>query len=166
MSHVFLALACLALLGIIAAQDYLVPRLRNKPISTGLYGNPYYWWLDAAFVLLAAALVIVMSGRGAMGVVGWIAAVSLVLVAVTDTFHAFVDRLTGGKHELWHLTFTGMTFAAALVLECLGDHGWLWGATAVNVALPAGLYFGTKRMDFVEKSAVLVLCLWLIAWAL
>ena len=166
MRYAFLVLAALALLGMIGAQDYLVPRLRNKPISTGLYGNPYKWYLDGAFVLLALALGIATAGRGAIGVVGCIAGVALVLVAATDTFHAFVDRITGGKHELWHLTFTGVTFAAGLLLECLGDHGWLWGATAVNVALPTGLYFGTRRMDFVEKAAVLVLCVWLITWAL
>ncbi len=165
MRYAFLVLAALALLGIIGAQDYLVPSLRNKPISTGLYGNPYYWWLDLAFVLLAAALVIAMAGAGSMAVCAWVAAIALVLVAATDTFHAFVDRLTGGKHELWHLTFTGVTFAAGLVLECLGDRGWAWGITAVNVGLPGGLYLGTKRMDFVEKAAVLVLCIWLIGWA-
>ncbi len=167
LSHIFLVLACLALLGVIAAQDYLVPRLRAKPISTGLYGNPYKWYLNGSMVLLAVAVYGVVGFGGVVGIFAALTAISLVMVAATDTFHKLLDSLTHGHHEVLHLAFTGATFAGGAMLEVMSGHGWLlWCITVINFGLPLGLYLGTHRMDYVEKAAVLFLVIWLIVWAL
>lgn len=175
MTHAFLALACIALLGTIAAQDYLVPALRDQTISAGLTG-PYHWYLDASYVPLSAALCLPFHGW--MELFGIVAAVALLLVAATNTFHTFVDRLTGGKHSLWHSRFTLIVFTSAIALQMAGDHGWWWGLTIANVLFPGAcyLYFRMVGTDIdgteiaaspaAEKLFVLGLCIWLILWAL
>lgn len=174
MTHAFLALSCLALLAVIAFQDYAVPALRNKTISAGLTG-PEHALLDAAYLPLAIALCV--SFHGWMELFAVISAVALILVATTNTAHVFVDRITGGKHALWHSRFTLVVFIAALALQVVGDHGWLWVLTAANVAVPAACYFyfhvtgtdidGTivQASPAAEKCYVAFLCLWLIVWA-
>lgn len=175
MSHAFLALACLLLLGVIAAQDYLVPALRNETISAGLTG-PDHVLLDAAYVPLAVALLLAFDGW--MELFAAIAAVSLVAVAATNTAWRFFDSLTDGEHALWHSRFTLAVFTSALALQLAGDHGWLWWLTALNVAIPVVAYaffrFEKTNIDgtvisaspAAEKLYVAGLCIWLIAWAL
>jgi hypothetical protein len=175
MSHVFLALACLALLLVIAAQDYLVPALRNETISAGLTGKEHAL-LDASYVPLAAALCLAFTGW--MEVFAVIAAVALLLVAATNTAWRFFDLITDGAHSTWHSRFTLVVFTSALALQVSGDHGWWWALTAANVAIPAACYayfhYRATIIDGVsvaaspaaEKVFVLGLCVWLIAWAL
>ncbi len=177
MTHAFLALACLALLLVIAAQDWLVPALRNSTISAGLTG-PYHWWLDGTYLVLAVALVGSFTAHPLMELLAVISAIALLLVASTNTFWRWWDRETLGNHSLWHSRFTIAVFAAALFLQLSGDHGWLWGLTVLTVALPAGAYgyFHLERTDIegmvvaaspaAEKLFVLGLCVWLVAWAL
>jgi hypothetical protein len=175
MTHAFLALSCLALLGMIAFQDWRVTSLRNDTISAGLTG-PYHWYLDASYLLLAIALVLAF--RGLMEALAILSSIALLLTAATNTFGPFVDRLTGGKHSLWHSRFTIATFVCALLLQLAGDHGYLWGLTVLTVAIPAGAYgyFHTEKTDIdgtviaassaAEKLFVSGLAIWLIVWAL
>lgn len=175
MMRPFLALACVALLGCIAAQDWLVKSLRNNTISAGLTG-PYHWWLDGSYVLLAAALVGAMRGHVGMEFLAVIAATALCLTAVTNTFGPTWDAYLG-NHSLWHSRFTIVVFVSGLALELAGDSGWLWWLTGLNVALPAALYgvlflLSDWTMDdpapsaAAEKLYVLLMCVWFIAWAL
>lgn len=177
--HVFLALSCLALLGVIAAQDWLYIPLRNETISSGLTG-PFHWWLDAAYVPLSVAVAMNFHGLpGAIGAVqgalAIIAALSLLLVAATNTAWRFFDGITDGQHSLWHSRFTEIVFASVIALEVVSDHGWRWGMTALNVAIPvaAYLYFRYRPTTIkgvtiaaspaAEKLLVLGMTLWLIA---
>jgi hypothetical protein len=179
-SHVFLALACLVLLGVIAAQDYLVPALRNQTISAGLTG-PYHALLDASYVPLAAALFLAFRSHALMELFAVIAAIALLLVAATNTAWRFFNALTDGQHSLWHSRFTLVVFTSALALQLAGDHGWRWWLTGANVAIPAAAYAyfrfrptPIKVMSIAplhaspaaEKLFVTGLCVWLIAWAL
>jgi hypothetical protein len=172
-----LALACLALLGVIAAQDWLYKPLRNETISAGLTG-PYHALLDASYVPLAAALWFAFDGHPLMRLFGTIAGAALLLVALTNTAWRLVDRFTAGGHALWHSRFTLLVFTSALALQLAGDHGWLWWLTAANVAIPGACYawFHWRRTDIAgtiiaaspaaEKLYVLGLCSWLIVWGL
>lgn len=172
MMKLYLALAGIALLVVIAAQDYLYVPLRNETISKGLAG-PYHWFLDAAYLMLAIPLIGATSGW--MRVWGTIAAASLLLVASTNTFAATWDRWTGGKHSLWHSRFTIVVFASALLLQCSGDTGWLKYFTVANVIAPAVAYLYFMMVDTVidgvhiapspaaEKLAVAGLCFWFLA---
>lgn len=173
MTHAFLALACLALLLVIAAQDWLYKPLRNETISAGLTG-PYHVALDAAYVPLAAALCLNFSGHPLMRVFAVISAVALILVAATNTAWRFFDLVTDGAHALWHSRFTLAVFTSALALQIAGDHGWRWGLTALNVLVPGAIYayfhYRATIIDGVsvaaspaaEKAFVGFLCLWLI----
>lgn len=177
MTHAFLALACLALLGAIGAQDYLVPSLRNETISAGLTG-PYHWWLDGTYLVLAVALVGSFAAHPLMELLAVVSAVSLLLVASTNTFWRWWDRETLGNHSLWHSRFTIAVFTSALLLQIVGDHGWWWGLTALNVLVPAAIYtwfhcritliegVSVAASPAAEKAYVAFLCVWLIAWAL
>lgn len=169
-----LALACLALLGVIAAQDWKVPSLRNETISAGLTG-PYHVLLDASYVPLSVALC--MAFRGWMEFFAVISAVALLVVAATNTAWRFFDSLTDGQHSTWHSRFTLVVFVSALALQVSGDHGWWWALTALNVAIPGACYayfhFRETNIDgtviaaspAAEKCFVTGLCLWLIAWS-
>lgn len=178
MTYAFLTLSCLALLGVIAAQDYLYKPLRNETISAGLTG-PYHALLDISYVPLAAALCIAFDGW--MELFAMVAAAALLLVAATNTAWRFFDGLTDGEHALWHSRFTLVVFASALALQLAGDRGSLWWLTAANVAIPAAAYAyfrfrptEIKAMSIsaleaspaAEKLYVLGLCVWLIVWAL
>lgn len=173
--HVLLALACLALLGVIAVQDWLYIPLRNETISAGLTG-PYHVLLDASYVPLSVALV--FSFHGWMAVFADIAAVALLLVAATNTAWRWFDALTDGQHSKWHSRFTLVVFVSALLLQVACDHGFRWILTELNVIFPAMVYAyfhfkptkigGTvvEASPAAEKSYVLGLCLWLIIWSL
>lgn len=168
LAHVFLALACLALLGAIGVQNYLVPALRNETISSGLTG-PYHWWLDGTYLVLAVALVMGFRDRPLPLALASIAGLALILTAATNTFHAFVDRITDGQHSLWHSRFTTVVFASALALEVAVNRSGpvaLWGMTGFGLAAPGSIYGLTRRSDYAEKLAVLGICCWLITWAL
>jgi hypothetical protein len=147
----------------IAAQNYLVPALRQETISSGLTG-PLHGALDASYVILAAALVLGFTGL--MEWVAIVAALALVLTAATNTFGTWVDKVTGGKHALWHSRFTIVVFSSALALEALGNTHALWAVTGLGIAAPAVIYALTERSDYAEKLAVLGISVWLIAWAL
>src|SRR5271157_2613630 len=97
----FLALAALLLLVVIAYQNYAYPPLRQETISDGLYG-PYHWLLDGAYVVLGTALVMAFRGKGLSELLAWIAASGLAITAVSNTFSGFVDKLTKGKHSQIH----------------------------------------------------------------
>lgn len=167
MSHLFLALSALALLAAIAAQDWLVPALRNETISSGLDG-PKHGLLDGAYIVLAAALVIGFRAHPLTEAFAIVAALALVLSGVANTAWRWVDRVTGGKHALWHLRFTIVIFAAAAAVEVTADigRGALWWLTAAGAIVPAAVWGLTERTDYAEKVGVLLLCIWLIAWAI
>ena len=166
-NHLLLVLASIALIGVIAAQDYLYAPLRQESISAGLTG-PYHWWLDASYVLLAVGLV--WRGYGGSWLteaLATIAGISLLCTAATNTFAGFVDQLTAGHHALWHSRFTTAVFVSALALQLSADHGAaLWALTAANVAIPATMYLLSHNSTYTEKVGVLGICFWLIAWAL
>lgn len=164
--HILLAIASVALCGVIAAQDYLWPPLRQETISTGLTG-PYHWWLDASYLLLAIALAGAFREFKISEAIAIAAGVSLILTAATNTFSGLVDKLTNGQHSLWHSRFTTAVFVSALALEVSANHGAaLWSITAANCAAPAVMYALSGRSDYTEKVGVLLICVWLIAWAL
>lgn len=182
MSHAFLALSCIALLGVIAAQDWLYIPLRNETISAGLTG-PYHWWLDASYVPLSIAVATHYHGLpGALGFIqgalGIVAALSLILVAATNTGYRWFDKKNFGgvNHSVWHSRFTLAVFTSVLALEIAGDirtHslGWL---TGLNVIIPAIAYayfhFRPTTIKGVtiaaspaaEKLYTLGLCVWMI----
>lgn len=176
MIHALLALACVALLGVIAVQDWFVKSLRNETISAGLTG-PLHWWLDGSYLVLAAALCIAFPAHPLMEVLAVVSSIALLLVASTNTFWKWWDAETGGRHSIWHSRFTVAVFVSALALQVAGDHGWFWALTGLNVAIPAAVYvyFHLTRADVdgvivsaspaAEKAYVLGLCLWLIIWA-
>ena len=97
---------------------------------------------------------------------------SALLVAATNTGHAFFDRITGGKHALWHNRFTLVVFTSALALQIAGDHGWRWALTAANVVMPVAIYFYfSERKSPIEGTVVApspaaekVFVFWLCAW--
>ena len=177
MTHAFLALACLALLAVIALQDYFYAPLRNETISAGLTG-PYHVLLDIAYVPLAASMFTSFGGHWLMEVLGGVAAIALLGVAATNTAWRFFDKLTDGQHSLWHSRLTLVVFVTALLLQIPGDRGALWLLTALNVAIPglcyAYFHFRKTNVDgtviaaspAAEKLFVLGLSVWLIAWAL
>ena len=171
---ILLALSCIALLLVIATQDYLYKPLRNETISSGLTG-PYHVALDASYIPLSIALI--LSFRGWMELFACIAATALILVAATNTAWLFFDGLTDGQHSLWHTLFKLVVFVSALALQVSGDHGYWWALTALNIAVPGTAYayfhFRKTVIDGVdvaaspaaEKLYVAGLCIWLIAWA-
>lgn len=167
MDRIFLALAALALLGAIAAQDWLVPTLRNETVSSGLDG-PKHGLLDAAYLVLAVALVLGFRAHPLTEAFAIITAIALVLSGVANTAWRWTDRVTGGKHELWHLRFTIVIFAAAAAVEVTADvgRGALWAVSAAGALVPAAVWGLTQRTDYAEKVGVLLLCFWLIVWAL
>ena len=170
-----LILSCVALLGVIAVQDWLYIPLRNETISAGLTG-PYHVALDASYVPLSACLI--LSFHGWMAVWADIAAVALLLVAATNTAWRWFDALTDGQHSNWHSRVTLVVFVSALLLQVAGDHGLRWILTELNVLIPGMCYayfrFKPTNIDgtvieaspAAEKLYVLGLCLWLIAWAI
>ena len=166
--HILLALASIALVGVIAAQDYLYAPLRQESISAGLTG-PYHGYLDASYVVLAAAMVVAFwpprSARCLPCVSGCGSA--LLLTGATNTLGTWVDTFTNGQHSKWHTIFTAVTFVSAFALECVVNHGAVfWTITAGNVAAPAIVYLLSRNSTYTEKVGVLGLCLWLVAWAL
>jgi hypothetical protein len=175
MIHLPLALACIALLGTIAAQEYLYTPLRDETISAGLTG-PYHWWLDLSYVILAWALVQAF-GHTWSEPFAFVSACALVMTAATNTFGTWIDQHIGNHSEL-HSGFTIVTFAGALVLQMVTDNGWQWWLTVASILLPlvGYLYFHFKPTSIkgvliqaspaAEKIFVLLLCIWLTAWSL
>lgn len=175
LSHIILALSCLSLLCVIAAQDWLVPSLRNNTISAGLTG-PYHVMLDVSYVPLSLTLLVAFTGW--MELWATIAAVSLLMVAATNTAWNFFNSITNGEHALWHSRFTIAVFVSAILLQLSGDHGWMWGLTVANVVIPTIAYLlfhfdrisvkGTiiKASPAAEKLFVVGLCIWFIVGAL
>jgi len=176
-NHTFLVLACIGLLATIAAQDWLYPVFRNETISSGLTG-PFHAALDAAYIPVALAVILGFLDHPLMEALAVISALALILVAVTNTARVWVDRITKGKHALWHSRATLVVFVSVLALEAVGDHGWHWGITAGNVFAPAAIYawFHYRPTSIggvvvaaspaAEKAYVAGLCVWLIVWAL
>lgn len=174
MNKLILALAAIALLGVVAAQDELIPALRNKTISSGLTG-PYHWYLDASYLVLAIA--IMLSMRGWMAVWGTIAALALIATAFTNTCGDLIDRIYGGGvHSIWHTCATIVVFVTALLME-LSSGRLVWLAViAVVAAAVCYAWFETFPTDIsgvtvaaspaAEKLYVAGLCLWLFLWAL
>jgi hypothetical protein len=164
--HLYLALAALGLVAVVAVQDVLVPALRSESISAGLTG-PYHWYLDASYLILAIALTTAFWGTGLAGVLAGVSSVALILTAVTNTFSIWVDSITNGQHAKWHSIFTGVVFVTALSLQAVVDRGAVaWTLTASNVLAPAVLYLLTRNSPNTEKVGVLILCLWLVSWSL
>jgi len=178
MIGIVLAISAIALLAVIAVQDFLVPALRNKTISSGLTG-PDHVLLDAAYVPLAASMFLAFLGQGWLEAsLAAIAAVSLVLVAVTNTAWKWVDSLSKGQHATWHSRFTVAVFISALAVQAVANHGWYWLLTALNVLVPGACYayfhYRKTTVDGVviqaspaaEKLYVAGLCTWLAMWGL
>jgi hypothetical protein len=165
MSHLALALASLALIGVIAYQEVRYPPFRQETISQGLNG-PGHVALDASLGLLGAALLWAAPG-GLPTAIAALTALGLAGIAVTNTAWRWVDGLTGhlGGHERWHLYFTALVFASAFAFEAVADRGALWALTAVNIAAPAAIYALARRQDYAEKVGVLILPVWMVAWA-
>lgn len=165
MSHVFLALAALALVAAIVFQDLRYVPFRSETVSQGLNG-PGHLWLDGAYVLLAAALV--WAFRGAALPFAILTAVALVASGICNTAWRWVDGLTGKPrgHEAWHLHFTYIVFCGAFAVEAFSNHGSLWWLSLAGLLAPLEIWALTKRTDLAEKSAVMLMCLWMVAWAL
>lgn len=172
----FLICASVLLLVVIAVQNYLYPPLRQETISDGLYG-PYHWWLDGAYVMLSIALGCAFYGKGLGEVFASIAALSLMVTAVSNTFSTWVDRVTGGLHSKIHTIFTGVMFLSMLGLQAVENRGSMWILSVAGLAVPAILYImasNNKAHGIVdiapgpaaEKTAVAFLCAWLIVWSM
>jgi hypothetical protein len=171
----FLFVACLLLLGVIALQDYKYPQLRGATISDGLYNLvPDHWMLDAAFVAIAAALAYTACDTAALPkALAWFASGTFMLVAASNTFSVWVDKVTGGLHNKIHTYATIAVFAAVLSLEGTQDKNnhFLVGLSAAGVLLPVASYIALKKSKllpgpFAEKLAVTLMCAWLSVWSM
>jgi hypothetical protein len=172
---ILLPLASIALLGVIAYQDWKVPTLRNATVSSGLTGQ-YHALLDASYVPLSVALLMSFHSRPLMAIFAVIAAISLLMVAATNTAWAFFNSITDGEHSLWHTRFTIAVFVSGILLQVAGDSGWRWALTAATIAVPAAAcgYFAWKptvikgtqiaASPAAEKLYIAGLCIWLAAW--
>jgi hypothetical protein len=171
----FLALASLLLLAVIAYQNYAYPPLRNLTISDGLYTEvPTFWALDAAYVVLATALYLAFKDVSlGSQVLSGLAGAALMVTAISNSASKLVDRVTGGLHNKIHTDATIVMFLSVLLLEGINNHGWLTWLTVGSVVVPAcvGLVMTELKTKLLggpvaEKLAVLGLCSWLIAWSL
>jgi hypothetical protein len=162
MTHLYFALACLALLAVVAVQDYLVPALRQETISSGLTGH-YHVALDAAFVVLAVALIFAFRGHGVSSILADGSAVFLVLTGFTGTATVHIPQ-----GERWHTICTAITFVLAIALQFLSNgHNYaLWVLTLGGTLFPIATHFLVPNPSVTEKVGVTQLCLWLIAWSL
>lgn len=164
-SHVLLVLACLALIGTVAAQDWAIVALRSRPISDGLAGR-MHGYLDAAFALLCVAMLFAFVPLG-----GWtatfaiIGGLGLVGSAVSATLATWVNALSDNQHAKIHTISTAVIFVGAFGVCLSLDEGWMWWLTGAGIAVPAAVYTTTRRTDYTEKVGVLLLCAWLVAWA-
>jgi len=167
----FLALAALLLLAVIAYQNYLYPQLRQLTISDGLYSDvPNHWLLDGAYVVLATALVRAFENHGFSELLAWFASVCLMITAISNTFSTIVDKLTNGLHNKIHTWATIAMLLTMLGLEGLTS-GWKW--VAFNVAVPAavaGVLTVFKKIGIVpgpaaEKAGITALCAWMVSLA-
>jgi hypothetical protein len=166
----FLALAAILLLGVVAVQNYLYPPLREETISDGLFG-PYHWFLDGAYVVLGTALVHAFHGMGLASFLADVIALCLGVTAVSNTFSGIVDKLTHGMHSKIHTWFTMVMFLTMLGLEYT-QMGWKM--VVANVAIPAlvgGFFTVFKKWKIVpgpaaEKAAVAVMCAFMVAWSI
>jgi hypothetical protein len=165
-SYLLLAAASLGLLGMVAAQDYLYPPLREKTISSGLTG-PYHWWLDAAFLCLSAALVGAFWGHGVSAYLAIASSVFLVLTGISGTFTTWLDAFTSNQGEVWHTRFTAVTFVLAIALQFVtnGPSVLLWCMTLGGMLFPIATHFLVPNASVTEKVGVTQLCLWLVAWS-
>jgi hypothetical protein len=171
----FLIIASLLLLAVIAYQNYSTPQLRQLTISDGLYQEvPTFWMLDGAYVVLATALVMAFKGHGLAEVLAWAAAGSLMITAISNTFSVWVDKVTKGLHNKIHTYFSLGMFVSMLGVQAVSDSGKFWWLSAAGLAAPilvAGMLTVWKKLGVVagpaaEKTAVLFLCVWLIVWSL
>lgn len=162
-AHVLLAVAALAIVGVVAVQDHVVPALKGASISSGLTG-PTHWWLDASFALLALALALAFRfGTDAQRVLSATAALGLILTGASGTWTA----LLGPSGERIHAICTGVTFALAIALQCVSNASpGMWGITVWGAAAALVTHLLVPNASVTEKIGVLGLCGWLVAWAL
>lgn len=163
----FLTIAAMFLLVTIATQDYFYEPLREETISGGLYQTvPTFWLLDLAYAVLAVALILAFPYGSLSYILACIASFSLIVTAVSNTLSVWVDKVTGGKHNQIHTWFTVLLFLSLLSLQVvIGD--WVW--TVLTVLAPA-IAVGVLKLvkstilpgPVAEKTAVLVICCWLI----
>jgi hypothetical protein len=167
MSHIFLVITALGLIAVVVMQDYRYAPLRQETISQGLNG-PGHVALDVVLGLLAIGIVWAAAGSTLLEVFAGLTALGLVGVSVTNTAWRWVDGVAGhlGGHEVWHLRFTALVFAGAFAFQFAAATGALWYLTATNIAAPSAIFLLSRRQDYAEKVGVLVLCIWLVAWAL
>jgi hypothetical protein len=138
--NVALILSCIALLLTIAAQDFWYAPLRNETVSSGLTG-PYHVLLDASYIPLAAVLCFYFNGQPWPMFFAVVAAVSLLIVAASNTAWRWFDTLTDGEHTDVHSSATLVVFISALMLQMVTNHGWHWWLTVANVLVPVECYF-------------------------
>lgn len=160
--HLLLPLACLTLLAVIAVQDYLVPLLRQKSISSGLTG-PYDGWLLAAFAFLSVALVIAF-GKAPL-IPRALADGAAFFLILTGASGRFTDQIPNG--EIWHTRLTAVTFVLAILLQLVtnGYNPILWTLTLGGIGSALITHFLVANASVTEKIGVAGLCFWLIAWS-
>lgn len=165
--HVLLALAALAICGVVVAQDILVHKLQQESISAGLTG-PYHWWLDGAFVLLATFLWLAFkNGTPLQHALSAAAAGCLILTGASGTWTTWLDKYTKSNGEKIHTGCTAVTFSLALALQLVSNHdAGMWGMTVWGVAAAGVTHYLVANASVTEKIGVLGLCGWLVAWAL
>lgn len=169
MLHSLLALAALTMIGVVTVQDLLYPPFEKATISTGLNG-PNHLWLDGAFLFMAVAICLA-AGSGWLLAAGIVTALGLITAAVSNTAWRWVDSLTGYPrgHERVHIIATAVIFVGAFNYQGMADYRAdslaLTLITLLGAILPSIAYALTRpRADVAEKVAVLMLCVWFIAW--
>jgi hypothetical protein len=167
----FLTLAALLLLAVIAFQNYKYPQLRELTVSDGLYSSvPDHWMLDAVYVVLATTLALAFSGLGLAAILAYFAGGALLVTGASNTFSVWVDKVTNGLHNKIHSYLSIGMFLSMLGVQAVSDHGWLWYLSGAGIVVPGIVYAVSKPLKIAafpaaEKAAIFFLCVWLIAWS-
>jgi len=147
-----------------ALIEYLRPKLRSRPISSGLTGR-YHLYLDVGFAAMALAFF-------------WGAYITTGIVSIVAVVVAIGVLGAMGSRSFWwgaqyanhlHIASSATAFIGALIFEFLlsARIHYLW-PLAIAYPLIVFAVWWKARLDtpLQEKTAALMICLFLLVWGL
>lgn len=165
--RIYVVLSVIAfMLSIVLPELLRLPDLNAAvtPISAYLVG-PYHWIEDIGFIVFAVALIVIAM----VELAGFAQALALVVAfAVLATFVTRVWMGAFGVYSLMaHLASAALAFSAFFGLELAASHGaLLWCLTAAYPVSVGAVYLAAPQASaWQEKTAVALICAWLIAFA-